>query len=115
MMINKYLQQHKYIIVRNCNLDYLKMLTNIGSIPIFIYINRNNERIIAFGCNEPLFSSLCLRYSLFNFDCLTIAEIKLLFRNTKVYKLDSTSDDIFFEFEFKFNFTMININYIYDN
>lgn len=97
MLINKLLADNNYIFVKNSNLQYLKTLSNLGSIPIFVYI-KDNERII---CKELLLMTnmisydieFCIykkNYHLFNLDCCSISEIKQVLNNTIIYNIDET-------------------------
>lgn len=48
MLINRWLRDKGYIFVQNANPLYIKLLIDLGSHPIFIYI-RNNTKSIYIG------------------------------------------------------------------
>lgn len=88
MLINRILREHGYIFVNNTDPKYLKMLIDLGSYPIVMYIDYKahiRKPFIIYNTND-----MDLIYqNVFNYDCCTVSDIKrilsILYREKNVH------------------------------
>lgn len=111
MLINRWLRDKGYIFVQNANPLYIKLLIDLGSHPIFIYI-RNNTKSIYIGYKwdntayikgeHDLFYSQYLD-SIFNFDICTISDIKYFLSELRTYRYNKLEHSISVGVPYKFS------------
>lgn len=75
MLINRILRAHGYIFTNNVDPRYLKMLVDLGSYPIIMYVDHKahiKTPIIIYETNR-----LSLKdWNIMNYDCCTVSNIK---------------------------------------
>lgn len=84
MLINKLLQEEKYIFVNNCSLDYLKTLIDLEFKPIITQVSKKDRKIIILTSYKQLKQDS----NIFLYDVCNKSDIKKLLKSIaeKLYK-----------------------------
>lgn len=76
MMINRFLRDHRFIFPKSTNLEYLRTLIELGSIPIVMKITKDGYKPVIF--DESYWNKIYLGMDsgLFDYDICNLSDIK---------------------------------------
>lgn len=76
MMINRLLRDHRFIFPKSTNLEYLRTLIELGSIPIVMEITKSGYRPVVFDGSYWNKIHIGMDSRLFDYDICNLSDIK---------------------------------------
>ena len=76
MMINRFLRDHRFIFPKSTNLEYLRTLIELGSIPIVMEITKSGRKPVVFDGSYWNKIHIGMDSGLFDYDICNLSDIK---------------------------------------